>query len=158
MRVRHDDVATEQFESPKGRYGNVYRPLITVEATQCPFDLEHVVLPAGKANFPFHAHAAMWELYYVLSGAATMRTDEETVDLKAGDSYLCRPGLAHQIINESETDFVYLVMSDEPPHDSCYYPDSGKLAPGWRNLWGPMTEAWRFWQPQEGTGYFDGEE
>ena len=48
-----------------------------------------------------------------------MRTDEETVDLQAGEIYLCRPGLAHQIINHSDEDFLYLVMSNDPPHDGC---------------------------------------
>lgn len=46
----------------------------------------------------------------------------------------------------------------DPPHDTCYYPDSGKLAPGWQKLWGPMTEKWHFWQPLEGAEYFTGEE
>jgi hypothetical protein len=50
------------------------------------------------------------------------------------------------------------VISNDPPHDTCYYPDSGKLAPGWQKLWGPMTEKWHFWQPLEGAEYFTGEE
>lgn len=93
-----------------------------------------------------------------LAGTATMRTDDESTDLQAGDSYLCRPGLAHQITNDSPADFVYLVMSNDPPHDACYYPDSGKMAPGYRGVWGKMPEAWRFWQPLEGAEYFSGEE
>ena len=55
-------------------------------------------------------------------------------------------------------DFTYLVIADDPPHDTCYYPDSGKLAPMWQKLWGPMPEGWRFWQPLEGAEYFTGEE
>ena len=69
-----------------------------------------------------------------MSGTAFMRTDEETVDLQAGEVYLCRPGLAHQIINDSDEDFLYLVMSNDPPHDGCYYPDIGKMAPGAKKM------------------------
>jgi mannose-6-phosphate isomerase-like protein (cupin superfamily) len=108
MRVRHADVKADDFTSPKGRFGVEYREYINCEDTGCPFDLEHVTLKAGKRNLPFHSHGSLWELYYVLSGAAIMRTDEETVGLQAGDSYLCRPGLAHQIINDSDEDFLYL--------------------------------------------------
>ena len=158
MRVRPADVETSEFESPKGTFGVAYRDHVSCQDTGCPFDLQHVTLKPGKRNFPLHTHGSMWELYYALAGSATMRTDEETVALETGDSYLCRPGLAHQIINDSGADFVYLVIANDPPHDTCYYPDSGKLAPGYRKLWGPMPETWRFWQPQEGVEYFTGEE
>ena len=158
MRVQHAALKADEFKSPKGRFGATFREHVSCEETGCPFDLEHVTVGPGKRNFPFHTHGSMWELYYVLSGTATMRTDEETVDLQAGDSYLCRPGLAHQIINDSKEDFAYLVIADDPPHDTCYYPDSGKLAPMWQKLWGPMPEGWRFWQPLEGAEYFTGEE
>ncbi len=158
MHIRHADVKEDSFESPKGTFGVTYRDYVDCEKSGCPFDLQHVVLAPGKKNFPFHTHGALWELYYVLSGKATMRTDEETVDLEAGDSYLCKPGLAHQLINNSAADFSYLVTSNDPPYDACYYPDSGKLAPSWRQLWGKMTKKWRFWQPKEGTEYFSGEE
>lgn len=158
MRVRHADVETSDFDSPKGRFGCTFREYFTCEDTGSPFDLEHVTLKAGKRNFPFHSHGSLWELYYAVSGTATMRTDEETVDLQVGDVYLCRPGLAHQIINDSDEDFLYLVMSNDPPHDGCYYPDSGKMAPGAKKMWGAMPEDRRFWQPLEGVEYFTGEE
>ena len=117
-----------------------------------------VTLQAGKRNCAVHSHASLGELDYALSGRATMRTDEETVPFEAGDTYLCKPGLAHQIINDSDADFVYLVISNDPPHDACYYPDSGKMAPGAARMWGPMPEGRRFWQPLEGVEYFTGEE
>ena len=33
-----------------------------------PFDVELTKLPPGATNFPFHAHAAQWEVYLVLMG------------------------------------------------------------------------------------------
>ena len=158
MKVPHADVKADHFQSPKGRFGITYRDYIDCEKTGSPFDMQHVTLEPGKRNFPFHTHGSLWELYYALAGTATMRTDEETVAFAAGDAYLCRPGLAHQIINDSQANFTYLVISNDPPHDTCYYPDSGKLAPRAKQLWGPMPEGHRFWQPQEGVEYFTGEE
>jgi uncharacterized cupin superfamily protein len=158
MHCRIADTEEDPFNSPKGDFGAVFREMFTVEKTKCPFDLEHVTMPPGKKNFPFHSHGALWEMYYVISGSAKMRTDEETVELNAGDGYLCRPGLAHQIINDTEQDFVYLVISNDPPYDACYYPDSGKLLPRGQKLWDPMPEKNVFWQPNEPATYFTGEE
>ena len=106
MHIRHADIAVNEWESPKGDFGNAGREHKPPEGSQCPFELEHYILRPGKKSFPFHAHGSMWELYYVPSGTAQMRTDEECVELQPGDSYLCRPGLAHQIINNSSEEFV----------------------------------------------------
>jgi hypothetical protein len=38
------------------------------------------------------------------------------------------PGEAHQLSNNGTEDFAYYVIADNPRHDSCYYPDSGKWA------------------------------
>lgn len=158
MHKRFAETKQDTFASPKGNFGAVFRELFTVEETGCPFDLEHVTIAPGKRNFPFHSHGAMWEMYYVLSGTATMRTDEETVKVEAGDGYLCPPGMAHQIINETDEDVTYLVIANEPPFDACYYPDSGKLMPRAKAVWKPMPEAKRFWRADEEATYFTGEE
>ena len=62
MRVRHADVETSDFDSPKGRFGCTFREYFTYEDIGCPFDLEHVTLKAGKRNFPFRSHGSLWEL------------------------------------------------------------------------------------------------
>ena len=59
MRVQHADVKADDFESPKGRFGVTYREHISCEATGCPFDLEHVILKAGKKNFPPHSRISV---------------------------------------------------------------------------------------------------
>ena len=74
MRVRHADVELNEFESPKGNFGVAYRDHVSCEDSGCPFDLQHVTLKAGKKNFPLHTHGSLWELYYVLSGSAIMRS------------------------------------------------------------------------------------
>jgi uncharacterized cupin superfamily protein len=42
-------------------------------------------------------------------------------------SFLGR-GRPNQLSNDGTEDFVYYVIADNPRHDSCYYPDSGKWA------------------------------
>ncbi|MBT3345331.1 MAG: cupin domain-containing protein [Gemmatimonadetes bacterium] len=153
-----ENIKERIWNSPKGDFGVVDREVFGVEETKCPFDMEHVTLPPGKKNYPFHSHGALWEMYYAVAGAAKMRTDEETVDFKSGESYLCRPGLAHQIINDTDADFVYLVISNDPPYDACFYPDSGKMLPRASKVWSSMPEDRDFWQPNEAADYFTGEE
>ena len=48
--------------------------------------------------------------------------------MTAGDAFFFGPGEAHQLSNPGTDDFVYYVIADNPRDDSCYYPDSGKLA------------------------------
>jgi uncharacterized cupin superfamily protein len=119
--------------------------------------MDRVTLPPGKRNFPHHSHAALWEMYYMVSGKATFRIDEESHEVTAGDSIMCPPGMAHQIINESDLDVIYLVISNDPPFDSCFYPDSGKLLVS-RKVWKGQPEDDRvFWTKTDET-YYVGEE
>ena len=68
------DVKIDTFASPKGIY-QVERKEISrhlrqqdTESRQPAFEIEQVLLPPGKKNFPYHQHATWWELYYILSG------------------------------------------------------------------------------------------
>ena len=57
-----------------------------------------------------------------------MRFAEGTLDLAAGDAVQCPPGVAHQLANDGDSDFEYLVISSNPEFDTCYYPDSDKVS------------------------------
>jgi uncharacterized cupin superfamily protein len=92
-----------------------------------PFDVERVVLLAGKKNFPYHAHAAQTEYYIVLSGRGQVIDEAgHAGPIKAGDHFIVHPGEAHQIINESDRDLEYLVIADHHRADVTSYPQTGK--------------------------------
>jgi uncharacterized cupin superfamily protein len=93
-----------------------------------PFDLELTRIPPGSTNWPYHAHAAQWELYVVLSGRGLVRTPEGESEIVAGDCFACPPGEPHQIRNPGEEDLVYYVIADNPPVEVSQYPDSGKVS------------------------------
>ncbi len=126
------DVKEQVRESPGRRFSvavsDVSGALQPAPGSQPPFHLDRVVVPAGKKNWPLHAHATQWEMCHALEGSAMMRTETDEVRLEAGDVILCPPGDAHQIINDCEVDFVYLAVSSNQDFDICYYPDSDKLA------------------------------
>ena len=93
-----------------------------------PFDVELVRMPPKATNFPYHAHAAQWELYLIISGNGIIRSDEGEDTLEAGDNIIFPPGEAHQIINMSNEDLVYYVIADNPQVDVTNYPDTNKWA------------------------------
>ncbi|BCU79093.1 cupin domain-containing protein [Luteolibacter sp. LG18] len=91
-----------------------------------PFDVEMVKLPPGATNCPFHAHAAQWEFYLVLSGSGSIRHGDTATPVAAGDSFVCPPGEAHHLTNTGTEDLLYYVIADNPPADVIHYPDTGK--------------------------------
>ena len=116
-----------------------------------PFDFALARIPPGASFCPYHAESAQWELYLVVSGRGKVRDATGTSEVFVGDSFLFKPGEAHQLSNAGEEDFVYYVVADNPIGDSCYYPDSGKWAVA---LEGPETEIVK----GKIADYFDGEE
>src|SRR5215468_7351939 len=48
-----------------------------------PFDVELARLPPGATNFPFHAHAAQWEVYIVISGSGELRAGDTVLAVTA---------------------------------------------------------------------------
>lgn len=100
-----------------------------------PFDVELARLPTGKKNFPFHAHAAQWEHYIILSGSGRfLDSAKEWHKVEAGDHIVCPPGEAHLLENDGREELVYYVISDHHPADITTYPNTNKrqLKPEYR--------------------------
>ncbi|MEP7072226.1 MAG: cupin domain-containing protein [Verrucomicrobiota bacterium] len=92
-----------------------------------PFDVALVRIPPGAARCPHHSHSAETEFYLVISGNGEVRDETDArSEVQAGDAFIFQPGEAHQLSNPGHEDFVYYVIADNPPGDTCYYPDSGK--------------------------------
>jgi len=130
-------VPAEQRQSPAGNYAKTIKeisvalgrdPYSVDLAKRHPFDLTLVRIPPGKSYCPYHSHGAESELYLVISGQGMVRDKDGTSEVVAGDAFFFGPGEAHQLSNNGTEDFAYYVIADNPLHDSCYYPDSGKWA------------------------------
>jgi uncharacterized cupin superfamily protein len=113
-----------------------------------PFDLQLRRIPPGAAVCPFHLHFGQWELFVVHSGVGTVRTSEGFTEVKTGEVFFHPPGTPHQLLNRGSVDLEVLIITDNPPVDACYYPDSDKWALRPPGKCFRMTE----------VGYFDGEE
>lgn len=80
------------------------------------------LLPGGESAL-LHRHSRQDEFVYVLEGEPTLVTDEGEVALAPG---MCAgfpaQGIAHQLVNRTDRDVVYLEIGDRTPGDEGSYP------------------------------------
>ena len=136
-KVNVNEMPEQERHSPKGKFGAAYKEISIALGRdknsldldkRHPFDLMLARIPPGKSFCPYHAEGAQWELYLVVSGRGVVRDASGTTEVSAGDSFLFKPGEAHQLSALLDEELVYYVIADNPIGDSCYYPDSGKWA------------------------------
>lgn len=86
------------------------------------------LLPGNKA-FPFHCHYGNEEAIFILSGNGTLRLGDEKIIIKENDYVALPPGreYAHQVINTSNEELIYLCISTMIVPDVMEYPDSDKV-------------------------------
>ena len=109
---------------------------------------ELVRLPPGESTCPYHLHHFSEELFVILEGECTMRSDRGSWTVRAGSYIACPPGPsgAHKFTNENSADCVLLALGERLDHDVCEYPDSDKVG----------LRAGRF-RKRDAVEYWDGE-
>lgn len=80
------------------------------------------LFPGGESAL-LHRHTKQDEFVYILEGSPTLVTDEGEIVLSPG---MCAgfpaAGRAHQLVNRTEQDVVYLEIGDRTPGDEGFYP------------------------------------
>jgi uncharacterized cupin superfamily protein len=104
-------------------------------------------LAPGAESALFHRHSRQDEFIYVLEGAPTLVTDHAESVLKPNDcAGFPAGGTAHQLVNRTASDVVYLEIGDRTPGDTGTYPrDDIKAAQN-------PDGSWRF-EHKDGTSY-----
>lgn len=78
--------------------------------------------PGGESSI-LHRHSKQDEFIYVLEGTPTLITEETEMLLRPGMcSGFPANGVAHQLINRTDVDVVYLEVGDRTPGDEGSYP------------------------------------
>lgn len=97
------------------------------ESKYLQFDIRS--LEPGRFSFPYHFHRAAEELFYIISGKATLRSPEGFRKIGQGDLLFFEEGPegAHQLYNHGDISCVYLDIRTMNGIDVCEYPDSGKI-------------------------------
>lgn len=80
-------------------------------------------LPPGAESALLHRHIRQDEFIYILEGEPTLVTEEEEIALAPG---MCAGfpagGTAHQLVNRTAADVVYLEIGDRTAGDEAFYP------------------------------------
>jgi len=103
--------------------------------------IQHEILPPGHRSSSPHAHTVREEFIYIISGEPDVWLDGELYQLRPGDCVaLCAgTGIAHSLLNNSDSDVHYLAIASVPEQDGCYYPLSGRrdnVPDDLANAWG----------------------
>ncbi|MBB3186374.1 cupin domain-containing protein [Microbacter margulisiae] len=86
--------------------------------------------PATKETL--HYHRKSHQFFYILSGVATFEIDGMMYNLEDGEGVLINPGIKHRIINNTNSDLKFLVISEPPSHGdrvNPHNPDEIKSKP-----------------------------
>lgn len=89
------------------------------------FGVNHTKLEPGAMSALLHSHSKQDEFIYILEGTPTVKIGDEEYKMNPGEciGFVAGSGLAHQLINDSEGDVVYLEIGDRTPDDSVEYPN-----------------------------------
>lgn len=68
-----------------------------------------VVMPAGT-SIGVHEHGQNEEMYIILGGSGLMTTDGEQQRVGVGDMILNRPGGAHGLVNDTDSEIELLII------------------------------------------------
>jgi uncharacterized cupin superfamily protein len=78
--------------------------------------------PGGESAL-LHRHSRQDEFIYVLEGTPTLVTDVEEMELQPGMcAGFAAGGIAHQLVNRTDHDVLYLEVGDRTPGDQGSYP------------------------------------
>ncbi|MBS1138557.1 MAG: cupin [Proteobacteria bacterium] len=94
------------------------------------FGVNLTTLSPGAVSALRHSHSKQEEFVFVLEGTLILRTDEGDTLLSSGmcAGFRAATGNAHQLINISGDDAVYLEIGDRTAGDEVSYPDDNLQA------------------------------
>jgi len=95
-------------------------------------------LAPGAVSALAHSHSKQDEFIYVLEGMLTLILDNEEFTLNPGEccGFKAGTGIAHQLINRSDQEVVYLEIGDRTQGDEVEYPnDDLKVSQSMDGTW-----------------------
>ncbi len=109
-------------------------------------------LQPGKSNYPFHYHTGQEEVFYIISGTATLKTSKGEVIVSEGDIIImpANENGAHMLTNHSDLPLVYIDIHTKSRPDVVIYPDSGNV----RVMTANMQKSFKM---ESEVNYLDGE-
>lgn len=82
---------------------------------QSELSIIHERMPPGTSEVR-HFHQRSWQFFFVLSGTATLEIAGERKVIQKHEGVEVPYSVPHQMLNESEQDLEFLVISQPPSH------------------------------------------
>lgn len=80
------------------------------------------LIPGGESAL-LHRHSRQDEFVYILEGRPTLVTEDGEIELEPGMcAGFAAQGVAHQLVNRTQADVVFLEIGDRTPGDEGSYP------------------------------------
>ncbi len=88
----------------------------------------YTLLP-GKSSYPYHYHTGMEEVFYIISGTATLESPKGNIIVSEGDVIVlpANENGAHKFTNHSDLPCVYLDVDTSDTREVVFYPHSNKV-------------------------------
>jgi uncharacterized cupin superfamily protein len=139
-----DGILIENFKTAKFKEVDLCKIFDPQTAHQKSFTLKNAVVSSphetdgklyvtfytlmpGQTNFPYHYHSGMEEVFYIISGTATLKTPDGDKQVTAGDVIVMpnHASGAHQLTNTSDGILVYLDIDTQSSPEVVFFPDKG---------------------------------
>lgn len=155
--AQYENFNLNQYYDPNGEHkqafefakSNVVSPYLNGEGK---LTINFYILEPGKSNYPYHQHFGREEVFYIISGTATLKTPKGNIEVSAGDVIVIPPNEngAHMLTNNSNEPICYLDIDTQASPDVILYPDSGNV----RIMAGGMQKSFKM---KSEVNYLDGE-
>ena len=156
--AQYRDVNLNKIFDPEGvsaknsfefQIGDVVSPYASGEGKLA---VNFYTLPPGKSNYPYHQHTGIEEVYYIISGTATLKTPKGDIIVSEGDVIVMPPNEngAHMLTNHSDVPLVYLDVDTVDTREVVFYPDTNKV----RVMAGKVHKSFKI---ESEVNYLDGE-
>jgi len=89
------------------------------------FGVNLTTMAPGAISALKHHHSKQDEFIYIISGTPTLVYGENEFLMSPGDcmGFKANNNIAHQLINRSSNEVIYIEVGDRTPADSVEYPD-----------------------------------
>lgn len=81
----------------------------------------------GCVSTKYHSHSKQEEFFFIISGKATLRIEEQEIPIKTGDVISKLSGIAHQFINNGLDVLQILDVGTRQKNDIITYPDENVI-------------------------------
>ena len=132
--AEYKEVDLNQVYDPEGEHRHSFGFLKSTvispyKAGEGKLSVAFYTLMPGQSNYPYHQHLGREEMFYIISGTATLRTPNGDRVVTAGDVAFFPPNEngAHMLTNTSDEPVTYLDIDTYTPSDVVLYPDSGNV-------------------------------